>query len=89
MTVAPIEKSEPLTGNFNTSSSAVVITKDSGDTQVHPDGKELPERFKYIKPEKSAGLSFSKTPCQQKAACYKALRAINQFYTDNNYCYYM
>ena len=89
MTVAPIEKSEPLTGYLNTSSSAVVITKDSGDTQVHPDGKELPERFEYIKPEKSAGLSFSKTPCQQKAACYKALRAINQFYTDNNYCYYM
>ena len=61
MTIAPIEKSEPLTGYLNTSSSAVVITKDFDDTLVHPDGKELPERFKYIKPGKSAGLSFSKT----------------------------
>ena len=56
-----------------------VVSKKSGISFiVHPDGKELPERFKYTKPEKSAGLSFSKTPCQQRAACSKALIAKEQ-----------
>ena len=56
MSVAPIEKSKSSTGSLNTSSTSLVISKESGVTLVHPDGKELPENFEYVKPEKSAGM---------------------------------
>ena len=55
MSVEPIEKSRCL----NVSSTSLVISKESGVTLVHPDGKELPEHFKYVKPEKSAGIYLS------------------------------
>ena len=53
MSVVPIEKSKASTGSLNTSSTSLAISKESGVTLVHPDGKELPESFEYIKPEKS------------------------------------
>ena len=56
MSVAPIEKSKSSTGSLNTSSTSLVISKESGVTLVHPDGKELPESFEYVKPEKAAGM---------------------------------
>ena len=56
MSVAPIEKSKTSTGSLNTSSTSLVISKDTGVTLVHPDGKKLPEEFEYVKPEKSAGI---------------------------------
>ena len=56
MSVEPIEKSRCL----NVSSTSLVISKESGVTLVHPDGKELPESFEYMKPEKSdAGMYFT------------------------------
>ena len=56
MSVAPIEKSKASTGSLNTSSTSLVISKESGVTLVHTDGKKLPEEFEYVKPEKSAGI---------------------------------
>ena len=55
MSVAPIQKSKSSTGSLNTSSTSLVISKESGVTLVHPDGKELPESFEYAKPEKLPG----------------------------------
>ena len=48
MSVAPIENS------LNSSSTSIVISKESGVTLAHSDGKKLPESFEYVKPEKSA-----------------------------------
>ena len=56
MSVAPIEKSKSLTGSLNTSSTSLVISKESGVVLVHPDGKELPESFQYVEPKKGAGM---------------------------------
>ena len=53
MSVTPIGKSTSSMGSLNTSSTSLAISKESGVTLVHPDGKELPESFEYIKPEKS------------------------------------
>ena len=50
MSVAPIEKSKSSIGSLNASSTSLVISKESGVTLVHPDGKELPESFDYVKP---------------------------------------
>ena len=37
-----------------------VISKKSGISFiVHPDGKELPEQFEYVKPKQSAGISIN------------------------------
>ena len=55
MSVAPIQKSKSSTGSLNTSSTSLVISKESGVTLVHPDGKELPESFEYAKPKKLPG----------------------------------
>ena len=52
MSVAP----KPSTGSLNTSSTSLVISKESGVTLVHPDGKKLPEEFEYVEPQKSAGI---------------------------------
>ena len=53
MSVTPIGKSTLSMGSLNTSSTSLVISKESGATLVHPGGKELPESFEYVKPEKS------------------------------------
>ena len=56
MSVAPTEKPKSSTGSLNTSSTSLVISKESGFVLVHPDGEKLPETFEYVKPEKSAGI---------------------------------
>ena len=56
MSVAPIEKSKASTASLNTSSTSLVISKESGVVLVHPDGKELPESFQYVEPKKGAGM---------------------------------
>ena len=58
MSVAPLEISKSLTGSLNTSSTALVISKKSGVTLVHPHGKELPENFEYMEPEESTRMYF-------------------------------
>ena len=63
MSVAPIEKSKSSIGSLNASSTSLVISKESGVTLVHPDGKELPESFDYVKPEELAGICMGLKPC--------------------------
>ena len=44
-----------------------VISKKSGISFiVHPDGKELPEQFEYVKPKQSAGISINYTSLIKK-----------------------
>ena len=56
MSVAPIEKSKSSTASLNTSSTSLVISKESGVVLVHPDDKKLPESFEYVQPKKGAGM---------------------------------
>ena len=56
MSVAPLEVSKSLIGSLNTSSTALVISKKSGVTLVHPHGTELPENFEYMEPEESTRM---------------------------------
>ena len=56
MSVAPIEKSKASTTSLNTSSTSLVISKESGVVLVHPDDKKLPETFEYVEPKNGAGM---------------------------------
>ena len=56
MSVAPIEKSKASTASLNTSSTSLVISKESGVVLVHPDDKKLPESFEYVEPKKGGGM---------------------------------
>ena len=58
MSVAPLDISNSLTGSLNISSTALVISKKSGVTLVHPHGTELPENFEYMKPEESTRMYY-------------------------------
>ena len=58
MSVTPIEKSKSSTGSLNTSSTSLVISKESGVVLVHPDDKKLPESFEYVQPKKGAGMYY-------------------------------
>ena len=45
-----------------------VISKKSGISFiVHPDGKELPEQFEYVKPKQSAGIAINYTSLIKKS----------------------
>ena len=56
MSVAPIEKPKSSIGSLNTSSTSLVISKESGVVLVHPDGEKLPETFEYVQPKKEEGM---------------------------------
>ena len=56
MSVAPIEKPKSSMGSLNTSSTSLVISKESGVVLVHPDGEKLPETFEYVQPKKEEGM---------------------------------
>ena len=49
-----------------------VISKKSGMSfiVVHPDGKELPEQFEYVKPKQSAGISINYTSLIKKKVVF-------------------
>ena len=56
MSVAPTEKPKSSMGSLNTSSTSLVISKESGVVLVHPDGEKLPETFEYVQPKKEEGM---------------------------------
>ena len=56
MSVAPTEKPKSSMGSLNTSSTSLVISKESGVVLVHPDGEKLPETFEYVQPQNGAGM---------------------------------
>ena len=56
MSVALIEKSKASTASLNTSSTLLVISKESGVVVVHLDGTKLPESFEFVEPKKWAGM---------------------------------
>ena len=41
---------------LNTSSTLLVISKESGVVVVHLDGTKLPESFEFVEPKKWAGM---------------------------------
>ncbi len=62
MSVEPIEKSTS-TGSLTSSSTSLVISRETGVTLVHPDGNQLPEQFEYVQPKKSTGISIYHISC--------------------------
>ena len=66
MSVAPTEKPKSSTGSLNTSSTSLVISKESGVVLVHPDGEKLPETFEYVQPKKEEGMYVCMYVCCMK-----------------------